>query len=100
MPRKKSGQSTHDRKVRQIANELKNKGWNVRADVSGFDTPDGIGQSGHIPDVLATKGLKTKIVEVDTPRTENRDQLSTFRRSAANRQNGNFEHVITKPRKK
>lgn len=99
MARKKSSQGTHDSKVRQIANQLKNKGWNVQAAVSGFDTPDGIGQSGHIPDVFATRGSKTKLVEVDTPGTENSDQLSTFRRSAAHRGNADFEHVMTTPRK-
>jgi hypothetical protein len=99
MARRKSTQNTHDRKVRHIANELKSKSWNVRAHVSGFDTPDGIGQAGHIPDILATRGTKTKIIEVDTPGTENSDQLSAFRRSAAHRENGDFEHVITKPRK-
>jgi len=99
MPRKKSSQGTHDRKVRQIANELRNKGYKVQADVSGFDTPNGIGKSGHIPDIYATRGSKEKIVEVDTPGTENSDQLFTFRRSAAHRDNADFEHVITKPRK-
>jgi Holliday junction resolvase len=99
MPRNKSSQGTHDRKVSQIANELRNKGYKVQADVSGFNTPDRIGKSGHIPDVVATRDSKTKIIEVDTPGTENQAQLSTFRRSAAHRENADFEHVITKPRK-
>ena len=99
MSREKTSQATHDKKVRQIAKELRNKGYKVKADISGFDTPDGIGKSRHVPDIHATRGSKEKIVEVDTPGTENPDQLSTFQRSAANRKNADFEHVITKPRK-
>lgn len=90
---------THDRKVRQLANELKRQGFNVEADVNGFETPDGIGKGGYVPDILATKGKTVKIVEVDTPGTENQEQLAAFRRSAAQRTNAEFEHVITKPRK-
>ncbi|MBE9569656.1 MAG: hypothetical protein IMF11_03460 [Proteobacteria bacterium] len=100
MPRKKSSQSTHDRKVKEIANKLNKQNWDVRADVGGFVTPDGIGKKGFIPDVFATKGGKTKIIEVDTPRTVDEDQLATFRRSAAHRDSADFEHVITRPRTK
>lgn len=90
---------THDRKVRRLANELKKQGFKVEADIDGFETPDGIGNGGYIPDILATKGKKSKIIEVDTPGTENQDQLKAFRRSAAHRKNAEFEHIITKPRK-
>lgn len=100
MPRKKSSQTTHDRKVREIANQLKKQNWNVKAHVSGYETPDSIGKRAYVPDILATKGDKTKIVEVDTPTTLDQDQLATFRRSAAHRDSADFEHVITKPRKK
>jgi Holliday junction resolvase len=89
----------HDRKVRQLANNLKKQGFEVKADIDGFETPDGIGKADHVPDIFATKGQKTKIVEVDTPGTENPDQLAAFKRSAAHRKNADFEHVITKPRK-
>ncbi len=90
---------THDRKVRQIAKELKQKGWKVQADLKTYDTPDGIGKNNYTPDIVATRGKKTKIVEVDTPGTINNDQLASFRRSAVQRKNADFEHVITKPRK-
>ena len=99
MPRKKSTQTTHDRKVRQIANQLKKQNWNVKAHVNGYETPDSIGKHAYIPDILATKGNKTKIVEVDTPTTVDQDQLATFRRSTAHRDDAHFEHVITRPRK-
>jgi len=90
----------HDRKVRQRANELKKAGWSVKADLPGYEIPKGIGQNNYIPDILATKGNKKLIVEVDTPGTVNPEQLSAFRRSAGQSDNSKFEHIITKPRKK
>ena len=90
---------THDRKVRKIARELKQKRWKVQADLKSYDTPDGIGKNNFIPDIVATRGNKTKIIEVDTPNTVNNDQLRAFRSSASHRKNADFEHVITKSRK-
>jgi len=100
MARKRSTKSTHDTKVRKLATELKANGWKVQADISGFDTPDGIGQSRFIPDISASKGSHTKIIEVDTPNSVNTEQLSSFRRSATHRKNTSFEHIITTPRRK
>lgn len=94
------GNDTHDRKVQQLARELAQQGYNVQADLKSYETPAGIGQGGFIPDIVATKGSKTKIIEVDTPGTEKPAQLTAFRRSAAQRSNADFEHVITKPRKR
>ena len=91
---------THNRKVKQKANELKNQGWKVDADLNGFEQPEPIGQGNFIPDVFAIKGKKTKIVEVDTPNSINKQQLEAFKRSAAHRKNTDFEHIITKPQKK
>ena len=91
---------THERKVQQLARELEQKGYNVQADINGYKTPAGIGHRGYVPDILATRGGRTKIIEVDTPGTEDQDQLATFRRSASHRDNADFEHVTTKPRKK
>jgi len=92
--------NTHDRKVRKIANDLRKMNWKVKADIGGYDMPDGIGKKGYIPDIIAIKGGRSKIIEVDTPNTENTDQLSAFRRSAAQRKNTVFEQIITRPRKK
>ena len=100
MARKKSIQGTHNRKVRELARELKQKGYNVQAHISGYEMPDSIGKGAYIPDIIATRGSKTKIIEVDTPGTEDQAQLAAFRRSAAHRDNAEFEQVITRPRKK
>lgn len=90
---------THDRKVRQKSKELKNQGWKVTADLNRFEQPDPIGQGNYIPDIVATKGKRTKIIEVDTPNSINKQQLEAFRKSAVHRKNADFEHIITKPRK-
>lgn len=94
------GNDTHDRKVQQLAQELAKQGYDVQADIKSYETPAGIGKGGFIPDIVATRGGKTKIIEVDTPGTENAAQLTAFRRSAAQRSNADFEHVITKLRKR
>ena len=101
MSRQGKNQSTHDRRVRTLANEFKDKGWKVQADLPNFDQPDPIGNEGRIPDILATRGNRTKIIEVETPSTvdAHQEQHSTFRRSAAQRENAEFELVVTKPRK-
>lgn len=101
MSRQNKNQSAHDRRVRDLANEFKGKGWKVQADLPNFDQPDPIGNDGRIPDILATRGNRTKIIEVETPGTvdSHQEQHSTFRRSAAQRENGEFELVVTKPRK-
>lgn len=91
--------NTHDRKVRTLANQLKKQGYKVLADIAGYENPPDIGKDKHTPDIFATRGSKTKIIEVDTPGTANKDQLSAFKRSAAHRNNADFEHVIAKPRK-
>ena len=95
----KKNQDTHDRKVRQLAKQLRKQGYNVKADTSGYENPPDIGKNKHTPDIFATRGSKTKIIEIDTPGTENDEQLSAFKRSAAQRNNADFEHIITKPRK-
>jgi len=100
MPKKKSGLSTHDRKVRELAKKYVKEKWKVKADISSFDQPTPVGSNRRIPDLELTKGGKTKLIEVDIPNTVNQEQLESFRRSAGQKKNTDFEHVITKPRKK
>ena len=101
MSRQKRNQSTHDNRVRVLANRLENQGWAVQADLPNFDQPDSIGKDERIPDIFATQGDQTKIIEVETPGTVNshQDQHATFRRSAAQRENAEFELIVTQPRK-
>ena len=98
MPKKRD--DPHDRKVRAIAKQYKDLGYDVKADLPTYDKPDPIGKGRHIPDVHAKNPRGDEvIVEVDTPGTEDSDQLSAFRRSAAKR-GAEFRHEIVKPRGK
>ncbi len=101
MSRRQGNQSTHDNRVRALADRLEGQGWEVQADLPNFDQPDPIGKDERIPDILAAQGNQTKIIEVETPSTVNshQDQHSTFRRSAAQRENAEFELIVTQPRK-
>ena len=85
-------QSKHDAKVKQLAQELEQQGWYVQADVQGFERPDPIGKYRRIPDVLATKSGAERLIEVETSQTMDRDkeQHSTFRRSASQKPRTTF----------
>ena len=75
-------QSKHDTRVRKIAGGYKSQGWKVKADVKGSSAPRTI--YGRQPDVIATKGKKMRIVEVETKSSLNKDlaQRNAFRRFA------------------
>lgn len=100
--RSKPKQTEHDRKVRSLANGLKKKKYKVEADVTGFKEPRSIGKNNRIPDIVASKGGRKRIIEVETPSSMKTDkgQHSTFRRSAAQRKNTTFRIEVTDKRKR
>lgn len=83
MKRTKQTQSKHDTTVRRIAGGFKSQGWKVRADVKGYSAPRTI--YNKQPDVIATKGAKTRIVEVETKSSMKKDisQRNAFSRFAS-----------------
>lgn len=94
-------QSTHDRKVREIARRLRTEGYAVRADgVRGYKRPKPIGRQMKRPDIEATRPGVRKIIEVETPSSlrSDKEQLKTFTRHAAQKRGTRFEVVVTKPR--
>jgi len=99
--RSMTSQSKHDSAVRRIARDLKAKGYDVRADVTGFSQPRTFG--GYKPDVVATKGKYRKIIEVESTESvaSARDiaQQSAFRRVANRSQNTVFRRDIVKTRR-
>ena len=99
--RSKTSQLKHDRAVRRIARDLTTKGYEVKADVTGFAQPRTFG--GYKPDVVATKGRYRKIIEVETTESVSsvRDlaQQSAFRRIANRSENTIFRRDIVKTRK-
>lgn len=90
--------SNHDKKVKAEADKLKKQGYNVKADIPGYEKPEGIGKSGFIPDIVAKKTSSTKIIEVETPSSKNKDkeQQAAFRRSASQKRGTTFEIKTTK----
>jgi Holliday junction resolvase len=96
--RSKKGQAKHDNRVRTIAERYRRKGCEVKADIRRFPKPKPIGKSRRIPDIVATCGRKIYIFEVETPETleTDRDQQSTFRRSASQRTNTIFAVVLAR----
>jgi hypothetical protein len=98
MPRRKSSQSKHDREVRRTADSLKRRGFKVDADVPGYNRPDTI--RGYRPDVVARKGWKRVIVEVETTDSANsaRDvkQQRAFRAAAKTAKHTSFRRKVTK----
>ena len=95
-------QSTHHRKVRELARQLKKEDYEVRADgVRGYKRPRPIGQAKRIPDIEAKKGSSKLIIEVETPKSliADREQLKTFTRHAAHKKGTKLRVVVTKPRK-
>ena len=90
--------SKHDQKVKAEAEKLKRQGYTVKAHIPGYDRPDGIGKNNFIPDIVAKKTNSTKIIEVETPASLNKDkaQQAAFKRSAAQKRGTSFEIKKTK----
>lgn len=96
----KKKMTTHDRKVREIANKEKKKGRIVTADVRGFSKPNPI--KGRIPDIVS-KDRKTgvkRIVEVETPISmkisNDKKQRKIFRDHAKRSDKTKYRTVVTK----
>jgi len=96
MARGRSSQSKHDKKVKEIASDYAQKGFDVKADVKGFSRPVTIG--GFRPDVVATKGKLKTIIEVETPDSIDsaRDtmQKSAFSKASSKSKNTSFKRFI------
>jgi len=73
MAPRKNTQSNHNRTVRRVAGGFKSQGWKVNADVPGYSAPRTI--YGRQPDVIATKGKKIRVVEIETPSSYVKDTL-------------------------
>ena len=101
MARSKKSQSTHDKKVHNEANKLKQQGFNVNADLPKFKKPKTIG--GYRPDIIATKGKQRKIIEVETSDSKNstrdKDQQQAFRDAANRSKNTTFRREIADDKK-
>jgi len=90
--RTRQKQYLHDKAVRKEAERYKKMGFKVRADLPGYLKPKPIGKYKRVPDIEATKRGTRHIVEIETPDSveKDRDQISSFRRSAAHRRRTKF----------
>lgn len=62
----------HDKKVKKIAAGYKSQGYNVKADINGYEQPPNFYR--HRPDVFAAKGRNKVMVEVETKSSMSRDK--------------------------
>ena len=88
--RSTKSQSKHDSKVRKVAGGYRIQGWNTKADIPGYPKPRTV--YGRRPDVVATKGKKMRITEVETRSSMKSDasQRNAFRRFASLDKNRKF----------
>ncbi len=99
MPRSLREQSAHDALVRQWAESLARQGYEVVADVKGYNRPGTF--FGLRPDIVAMKGRKRIIGEVETPKSAggppDQAQRLTFKRMADMSTNTVFRRRVARP---
>ena len=91
MKRSSKNQTCHDISVRRRAAQYESYGWNVQADIPDYTRPSTLKVDGKgvRPDIIAKKGKKTKIIEVETLESYHKDKeqhklLRKFGRSRKN----------------
>jgi len=98
MERDTNAQAKHDAKVKEMAQELEKQGFHVKADIEGYEQPGTI--RGLRPDIMATKGRDTRIIEVETEDTlkSERDQAQqeAFRQEADENKHTTFKKRVAR----
>lgn len=96
MPKRtKTGQSKHDKAVLGSVKWYEGQGYKIKADLPGHEKPKKIG--GYIPDLIAKKGKKEIIIEIETKDTikQDSDQHQAFREYVArNKRTRDFKKKI------
>ncbi|MEW6374744.1 MAG: hypothetical protein AB1502_03010 [Thermodesulfobacteriota bacterium] len=97
MTRSKKGQAEHDREVRRVANEYLRKGYEVLADLPGWEQPETI--KGLRPDLRVRKKGHETLIEVETPEsvesTRDEKQKKAFKQWSAKSEHRHFRRIIT-----
>lgn len=90
MGRTKHEKTCHDSSVSRSAAGLKANKWKVKAAVPNYPNPPKM--NGRIADIVATKGKKTRIIEVETQSTkkEHKQQQRDLRDYANRHKNTEF----------
>jgi len=89
-------QRMYYRKVCEIAEQLQEDGWTVKANLPRYDRPRPIGKYKRVPDIEAKKGNATKLIEVATLNTLKLDKKlrESLKKSAAQRKNTTFVTIM------
>lgn len=92
--RTKIGQKKHDESVLKSAEWYKKHCFITKADLPGWDKPKKIG--GFIPDLIAKKGKKEIILEVETKDTDklDADQQKAFKKYSKREEERTFRKKI------
>ena len=92
--RTKTGQKKHDESVLRSAEWYKKHGFITKADLPGWNKPEKIG--GFIPDLIAKKGKKEIILEVETKNTDesDTDQQKAFKKYSKREEERTFRKKI------
>lgn len=97
MSRSKRSQSKHNSQVRKDVEKLVTQGFEVKADIPGYQQPNTIG--GYRPDYVATKGPKRIIGEVETgdsvDSARDQKQQKAFQQVAKRSKNTSFRRKVT-----
>ena len=93
-------QSREYKKIVQLARDYSDQGYKVLANISGYDSPDLIGN--WEPDIIILKDENIIIIEVTTSesRKENKEKIKYLAEYAKSHKNIQFDLVVTNPRPK
>ncbi len=92
--RTKTGQKKHDESVLRSVKWYEGRGYKVNADLPDYNKPKNIG--GYIPDLIAKKGKKEIILEVESKNTNksDTDQQKAFKEYSKRREERTFKKKI------
>lgn len=93
----------HDEEVRREVMRLRSQGFSrIKADLTGFELPSPIGNRERIPDIEASKPGKTVLVELEeqSQLPSQKEQISAFKKSAAQQPRAEFRLRLFQLRKK
>ena len=97
MARSKRSQSKHNTTVKKLAKQYKQKGYNVKADIEGWEKPDTI--RGVRPDIIAQKSGHKTVVEVETKDSvdskRNLQQQKAFKNWSSDSNKKHYKRVVT-----
>jgi hypothetical protein len=97
MLRSKKSQTKHDKKIRDLAKEYKDKGYDVKADIPGYKSPETI--YGKRPDLIAKKKGHETAIEIETPdsvdSTRDKKQQKAFKNWRNRKTTRHYKRIVT-----